>query len=147
MIGHIGEIEYLKPKSNPTVLEGVLEIIENEKEGDGLDGVFEALFVMLRNSDQKFTRFSAKILSTLFTAFVNTEDNESRRSKSLFLVYLCLRSFAWADGPQNDLVSKCLDDTFSSWMALIVSIFQTNPKSNFEIKRNALRVFLKNINR
>ena len=72
MIGHIGEIEYLKPKSNPTVLEGVLEIIENEKEGDGLDGVFEALFVMLRNSDQKFTRFSAKILSTLFTAFVNT---------------------------------------------------------------------------
>jgi hypothetical protein len=118
----------------------VLETLENEREGDGLDGLLEALFIMLRNSDQKFTRFAAKILATLFSAFVNAEGNECRRSKCLYLVYLCLRSFAWADGYNNELVSKCLDDTFSSWMALIVSIFQTNPKSNFEIKRNALRV-------
>ena len=142
MIGRVGEIEYLQDKSDSSVLEKILEIIENEREGDGLDGAFESFFIMLRENNQKFTRFASKILAALFTAFVNSEENEARRSKSLYLVYLCLRSFAWADGPQNELVSKCLDDTFSSWMALIVSIFQTNHKANFEIKRNALRVLL-----
>ncbi len=122
------------------MLEGVLETLENERDGEGVDGLLEALFLILRSSDQKFTRFAAKILATLFSAFVNAEGNESRRAKCLYMVYLCLRSFAWADGTENELVAKCLDDTFSPWMALIVSIFQTNPKSNFEIKRNALRV-------
>ena len=142
MLGRVGEFEFSKPKQDTSVLESVLETLENEREGDGIDGLLEVLFIMLRTSDQKFTRFAAKILATLFTAFVNAEGNEIRRSKCLFLVYLCLRSFAWADGSENELVAKCLDDTFSPWMALIVSIFQTNPKSNFEIKRNALRVLV-----
>jgi len=111
-----------------------------EKTGDGLDGVFEAMYALLRTSEQKYTRFAPRILAALFNAFINAEGDEGRRAKCLFLVYLTLRTFAWADGSENELVSKCLDDTFPSWMALIVSIFQTNPKSNFEIKRNALRV-------
>ena len=140
MLGRIGEKEFFQPKEDASTLEGILEILENEREGDGIDGLLEAVFLILRSSDQKFTRFANRILATLFNAFVNAEGNESRRSKCLYLVYLSLRSFAWADGYENELVAKCLDDTFSPWMALIVSIFQTNPKSNFEIKRNALRV-------
>ena len=139
-MGKIGESEFFQEKQDTTLLEGVLETLENEREGEGLDGLFEALYIMLHSSDQKFTRFATRILATLFSAFVNAEGNESRRAKCLYLVYLSLRSFAWADGYDNELVARCLDDTFSPWMALIVSIFQTNPKSNFEIKRNALRV-------
>jgi len=142
MLGHIGDIEFSLQKPDSSVLDGILESLENEKEGDGLDGLFEALFIILRASDQKFTKYASKILASLFSAFVNAEGNECRRSKCLFLVYLCLRTFAWADGTDNELVAKCLDDTFSPWMALIVSIFQTNPKTNFEIKRNALRVLV-----
>lgn len=142
MLGCIGEAEYLQAKSDSSVIEELLELLGNEKEGDGLDGALEALFVMLRRRERKWTRFAARTLGTLFAVFVSAENNESRRCKSLFLVYLCLRSFAWADGAQNDLVAKCLDDTFLSWMALIVSILQTNSKSHFEIKRNALRVTL-----
>jgi hypothetical protein len=117
-----------------------LELIKNEREGDGLDGILEALFIVLRTSDKQLTKFAGKILAHLFDAFVNSEGDESRRSKCFFLLYLCLRSFAWADGTQNDLVARCLDQTFSSWMALIVAVFQMNPKTNFELKRNALRV-------
>ena len=140
----IGESDYLQEKSDSAVLEGLLDILETNTSGEGLDGVLEALYTMLKQSDQTFTRFAPKILASLFSGFINAEDNEFRRAKCLYLVYLCFRTFAWADGSDNELVSRCLDDTFSSWMALIVSIFQTSPKSNFEIKRNALRVSLDN---
>jgi hypothetical protein len=137
----IGESEFLQEKSNPEILEGLLDTLENNNSGEGIDGVIEALYTMLKQSNQAYTRFAPKILGALFSAFISAEGNESRRAKCLFLVYLCLRTFAWADGYDNELVSRCLDDSYSSWMALIVSIFQTSPKANFEIKRNALRVF------
>ena len=117
-----------------------MEIIEREREGEGLDGLFEALFIVLRKSDKQLTKFAGKILAYLYNAFGYSEENETRRSKCFFLMYLCLRTFAWADGTQNNLVAKCLDQSFPAWMALIVTVFQTNPKTNFEIKRNALRV-------
>jgi len=117
-----------------------LETIEREREGEGLDGLLEALFIVLRTSNKQLTKFAGKILAYLYDAFGYYEENEARRSKCFFLMYLCLRSFAWADGTQNDLVAKCLDQSFPAWMALIVAVFQTNSKTNFEIKRNALRV-------
>lgn len=126
-----------------STFDALLDLLESEREGAGLDGVFQSLFVVLRASDKQLTKFAGRILAALFAAFVNAEGNEARRSKCFFLMYLCLRSFAWADGPQNDVVAKCLDETFASWVALMVSVFQTNPKTNFEIKRNALRVGLR----
>ena len=132
----------MQENSDPAVLEALLEIVENESSGDGLDGVLEGLYIMLRGINQKYARFAAKILAAMASAFINAEGNESRRAKCLYIVYLCLRTFAWADGYDNELVSRCLDDTYQSWMALLVSIFHSNPKSNFEIKRNALRVSL-----
>ncbi len=122
------------------ILEGLLENLEKSDAGVGLDGVFDAMYALLKGGDQKYTRYAPRILASLFAAFVNAEGDQFRRAKCLFLVYLTLRTFAWADGCENALVSKCLDDTFPSWMALIVSILQTSPRSNFDVKRNALRV-------
>jgi hypothetical protein len=46
---------------------------------------------------------------------------------------------SWADGIDNELVDNCLGETFNSWMALFLQIIQTNPRTYFDIKRNALK--------
>jgi len=46
---------------------------------------------------------------------------------------------AWADGVDDELIHKCLDSTFASWMALFLQIIQSNAKKNLNLKRNALK--------
>ena len=56
----------------------------------------------------------------LFSAFTSGEVNTKNRERILEILYLALRTLSWADGIDNLLVEKCLNDTFNSWMALFV---------------------------
>lgn len=91
-------------------------------------------------SIKQFSLFVPKILPALFSTFTNDTDVDAKgREKVLQLFYLCLRTVSWADGLDNQLVEDCLNETFNNWMALFVQLIQTNPKSFFDIKRNALK--------
>ena len=46
----IGENEFLQEKSNPEILEGLLDTLENNNCGEGIDGVIEALYTMLKHN-------------------------------------------------------------------------------------------------
>lgn len=52
------------------------------------------------------------VLEKGFSIFAQPELNEMLREKILLLVYLVLRSISFADGTDNSLVNKCLDNTF-----------------------------------
>jgi hypothetical protein len=56
----------------------------------------------------------------LLEAFTKEEMGVKGRSRTLALFYLMVRGIAWADGIDNALVQKCLDETFPSWMALFL---------------------------
>ena len=47
--------------------------------------------------------------------------SELIREKILLLVYQVFRSISYADGTDNNLVNKCLDNTFQIWMSLFLS--------------------------
>jgi hypothetical protein len=64
--------------------------------------------------------FVQHILPALFGAFTSSEATDQIREKVLTAAFLCLRTFAWADGVDDDLVRRCLDDSFNSWMALFI---------------------------
>jgi hypothetical protein len=49
---------------------------------------------------------------------------------------------AWADGVDDELVHKCLDSSFSSWMALFLQIIQSNSSKNSKLKINALKCLI-----
>lgn len=66
------------------------------------------------------SQFVPHILPTLFSAFTTSEANDKIREKVLQNVYLSLRTFAWADGVNDELVHNCLDDSFNAWMALFI---------------------------
>ncbi|PCJ27715.1 MAG: hypothetical protein COA94_03705 [Rickettsiales bacterium] len=85
------------------------------------------------------SQFVSNILPALFGAFTATDANDKIREKVLMNVYLCLRTFAWADGVNDELVHTCFDDTFNTWMALFIQIIQSNPKSLFDLKRVSLK--------
>lgn len=91
------------------------------------------------HSIRQFHEFVPKILPPLFSAFTNDEVDAHGRELVLECLYLCLRTISWADGIDNELVDNCLSETFNSWMALFLQIIQTNPKTFFDIKRNALK--------
>lgn len=101
------------------------------------------LFFIEKIEDEKairqFTEFVPKILPALFSAFTNEEVSAHGREQILDVLYLCLRTVSWADGIDNQLVENCLSETFNSWMALFLQIIQTNPKTFFDIKKNALK--------
>lgn len=90
-------------------------------------------------SIKRFHEFVPKILPPLFSAFTNEEVDAHGRELVLETLYLCLRTVSWADGIDNELVENCLSETFNSWMALFLQIISTNPKTFFDIKRNALK--------
>ena len=81
----------------------------------------------------------SKILPVLFSAFTSDDVDAKGREKILHVLYLCLRTVSWADGIDNELVESCLNDTFNDWMNLFLYIIQTNPKTFFNVKKNALK--------
>ncbi len=87
---------------------------------------------------KQFSQYVSQILPALFSAFTNDEVTAKGREKVLQVLHLCLRTVSWADGIDNELVEACLSETFNSWMALFIQLIQTNPKTFFEIKKNAL---------
>ena len=88
---------------------------------------------------KQFHAFVPKLLPAFYAAFTCSETDAHGRAQILEAFYLCLRTISWADGIDNDLVSACLDDQFNTWMALFQQLIQTNAKSFFEIKKNALK--------
>jgi len=90
-------------------------------------------------SIKQFNEFVPKLLPSLFSAFTNEEVDAHGREQILEVLYLCLRTVSWADGIDNELVEQCLSETFNSWMGLFLQIIQTNPKTFFDIKKNALK--------
>jgi hypothetical protein len=58
----------------------------------------------------------------MLEAFTKEEMGANGRAHTLNLFYLMVRGIAWADGVDNELVGTCLDETFSSWMALFLQI-------------------------
>ena len=46
---------------------------------------------------------------------------------------------SWADGKDSQILEDCLSENFNQWIALFTQIIQTNPKSYFDVKRNALK--------
>jgi hypothetical protein len=91
-------------------------------------------------SNKDFHEFIPKILPALLSAFTNDEMVDAHgREQILDVLYNCLRTISWADGIDNELVDGCLQDTFNSWMSLFLQLVQTNPRSFFDIKKNALK--------
>ena len=78
-------------------------------------------------------------LPALFETFTNEEIGVPEREQILNLFYMLIRLVAWADGRDNELVEECLGETFQSWMALFLQLIQSNPKQNFDLKKNALK--------
>ena len=113
--------EYLQVETTLRTLIKFLEYIQDEQ------------------SIRQFAEFVPKILPNLFSAFTNEEVDAHGRELVLEVLFLCLRTVSWADGIDNELVDTCLGETFNSWMALFLQIIQTNPKTFFDIKRNALK--------
>jgi hypothetical protein len=56
----------------------------------------------------------------MLEAFTKEEMGPKGRAHTLILFYLMVRGIAWADGIDNELVHKCLDETFNNWMALFL---------------------------
>ena len=124
-------------------LDNVLEQMSAAQEAHQVDMHLTALITFVERVDdersmKQFAQFVPKILPALFTAFTNDEVTAKGREKVLQVLHLCLRTVSWADGIDNELVDSCLSDTFNSWMALFIQLIQTNPKTFFDIKRNAL---------
>lgn len=78
-------------------------------------------------------------LPVMLEAFTKEEMGSKGRAHTLVLFYLMVRGIAWADGMDNELVHNCLDETFTSWMALFLQILQSSTTRNFVVKRNALK--------
>ena len=79
------------------------------------------------------------LLPCLLETFTNEEIQIQGRVMILHLFYQLIRLVAWADGIDNELVAESLGETFQSWMALFLQIIQSNPRQNFNLKRNALK--------
>lgn len=88
---------------------------------------------------KQFHSFVPRLLPAFYAAFTSGETDAHGRAQILEAFYLCLRTISWADGIDNDLVGACLDEQFNTWMALFQQLIQTNAKSYFEIKKNALK--------
>ena len=88
---------------------------------------------------KQFHAFVPKLLPAFYAAFTCGETDAHGRAQILEAFYLSLRTISWADGIDNDLVGACLDEQFNTWMALFQQLIQTNAKSFFEIKKNALK--------
>lgn len=71
---------------------------------------------------QLYTLIVPIALPVLLEAFTKEEMGAKGRAHTLVLFYLMVRGIAWADGMDNELVHNCLDETFSSWMALFLQI-------------------------
>ncbi|CAD8159758.1 unnamed protein product [Paramecium octaurelia] len=82
------------------------------------------------------------VLEKGFGIFAQPELNEMLREKILLMVYLVLRSISFADGTDNSLVNKCMDNTFQIWMSLFLSALQTSPKSHIFIKKLVLKILI-----
>ena len=54
------------------------------------------------------------------------------------MFYQLIRLISWADGIDNDLVERCLGDSFHGWMALFLQIIQSQ-RNQFNCKKNALK--------
>lgn len=78
-------------------------------------------------------------LPVLLEAFTKEEMGQNGRAHTLMLFYLMVRGIAWADGIDNELVERCLGETFDSWMVLFLQILQSQQNRNFTVKRNALK--------
>jgi len=120
-------------------------LCSTESSSDQMEVSIKALLYFMSSiEDEKsiklFHEHVPKILPGLFSAFTNDEAVDAHgRELVLDILYYCLRTVSWADGIDNDLVDACLQDTFNSWMSLFVQIIQTNPRSFFDIKKNALK--------
>lgn len=79
------------------------------------------------------------MLPALLEAFTCEEAGVRGRERILSLFYNLIRLITWADGIDNELVDKCLQDDFHQWMALFLQIIQSSPKQNFNVKKNALK--------
>ena len=82
------------------------------------------------------------LLPALYEAFTADEIGQKGREQILQIVFLLIRSIAWADGIDNELVHECLNDTFSAWMALLLQVVQANPRHFFNVKRQALKCLI-----
>ena len=72
----------------------------------------------------------AILMPALFETFTNEVIGARGRAQILHLFYTMVRMVAWADGIDDDLVKSCLDESFNSWMALLLQIIQSNANKN-----------------
>ena len=109
----------------PNVWDGFLETVaENLGSGevDVVDASLRVVIYTIERCDDRFHIFLPQLLPYLFSAFTFAEATPKIREKSLYAYYLSLRTVAWADGLDNDLIARCLDETFNMWMALFLQI-------------------------
>ena len=69
---------------------------------------------------RKFNEHVPALLPALFSAFTNEEVSAHCREKVLEVFHLVLGTVSWHAGIENDIVEKCFDETFNSWMALFL---------------------------
>lgn len=81
----------------------------------------------------------SKVLYNLFNKFVEIP-SEQIRALVLKSVYHLLRLMAWADGKDNGIVRALLEETYSIWLGLILSLIQTNPKTILKIKNYSMKI-------
>ena len=100
----------------------------------------QCLIEIVERSEEKYAQLAPRLLPALLNTFTHPCSREAQREHVLYLFYLILRTFSWADGVDNSFVNHCLQQTYNLWMSLLVSLIQSFPKVHFHIKKNALRV-------
>ena len=107
--------------------------------------LFLQLFGKLSETNGEYQNLCKEIVPAVlekgFSIFAQPELNEMLREKILLLVYLVLRSISFADGTDNSLISKCLDNTFQIWMVKLLHIYHS-PCSYLLSKLQQNRTFL-----
>ena len=94
---------------------------------------------ILKNSKEGNPHIMSKVLYILFNKFVEMS-SEKIRTLVLKNVYHSLRLMAWADGKDNSIVRAFLEETYSIWLGLILSLIQTNPKTILKIKNYSMKI-------
>ena len=81
----------------------------------------------------------SQLFGVLINKFVDTQ-SESIRVLIFKVVYHSLRLLAWADGKDNNIVADFLTESYSSYLGLILSLIQTNPKTYMQIKKYSMKI-------
>lgn len=126
------------------LVENLTDMISDAENKYQLDALLRTLIYLLEKIDDEvqikhFHAYVSTIMQALLSAFTNSEIDVHGRELILQILFLNLRCISWADGIDNKLVEKCLNDTFNQWMTVFLQVIQSDSRKFFDLKRHALK--------